>query len=183
MSLTRGIHINLLKFLLVQLRIKMTTRIANFDDGTHLDFDVGKFDNFCVYIYQKDGSRRAPLDIDYFSDFQYLAEKYTKDKVWLDFLGLYEKTTRELSEKVSSYIESLCESYISDKLLFMKTFYILYASMIAENNKSNTKLGKRIKRLGLHTLIIENENLDYSVSFMRGKSWKEIDKICTSRGF
>jgi hypothetical protein len=55
--------------------------------------------------------------------------------------------------------------------------------MIAENNKLNTKLGKRIKRLGLHTLLIDGKSIDYSVSFMRGMSWKDIDLLCKSKGF
>ena len=55
--------------------------------------------------------------------------------------------------------------------------------MIAEENKAFTKLGKRIKRLGVYTLLIEKKPLKYSTNFMRGKRWREIDKLCKERGF
>ena len=115
----------------------MSTRIANFDNGTYLEFDTGNFDDYCVYIYASDGTRKAPLD----------------------------------------------SAYGSDSQLMKRCLYILYAGMIAENNKLNTKLGKRIKRLGLHTLLIDGKSIDYSVSFMRGMSWKDIDLLCKSKGF
>lgn len=55
--------------------------------------------------------------------------------------------------------------------------------MVAEENKAYTRLGKRIKRLGVHIYLIDNESLDYSVNFMKGMGWRQIDKLCKERGF
>ena len=161
----------------------MSTRIANFDNGTYLEFDTGNFDDYCVYIYASDGTRKAPLDSDYFADLRELANRHSTNKVWKDFLGLYNITTKKLEMAVARYIETTTEAYGSDSQLMKRCLYILYAGMIAENNKLNTKLGKRIKRLGLHTLLIDGKSIDYSVSFMRGMSWKDIDLLCKSKGF
>ena len=55
--------------------------------------------------------------------------------------------------------------------------------MIAEENKEHSILGKRIKRLGVHMLLIDGEPVNYAANFMRGVGWKELDKMCKERGF
>ena len=62
-------------------------------------------------------------------------------------------------------------------------FSILYMAMIAEERKKNTRLGKRIKRLGIHKLLIEKSNVLDAANFMRGMGWREIDSLCRARGF
>ena len=47
-------------------------------------------------------------------------------------------------------------------------FSILYMAMIAEERKAGTRLGKRIKRLGIHKLLIENIPVREAANFMRG---------------
>lgn len=55
--------------------------------------------------------------------------------------------------------------------------------MIAEKRKQYTRLGKRIKRLGIYKLLIEKSNIYEAANFMRGMNWKDIDKLCKNRGF
>ena len=55
--------------------------------------------------------------------------------------------------------------------------------MIAEENKAFTRLGKRIKRLGIYKLLIENKSVQQSANFMRGMGWREISDLCNERGF
>ena len=55
--------------------------------------------------------------------------------------------------------------------------------MLAEENKAFTRLGKRIKRLGMHKLLIENETVADAANFMRGMGWRQIDAMCKERGF
>lgn len=45
----------------------MGTRIKDFPDGAFLEYDNGQFDEWCVYMNQPNGTRRPPLDRDYFS--------------------------------------------------------------------------------------------------------------------
>ena len=161
----------------------MATRIVNFSNGSYLEFDKGKFDDFCVFLCSKDGQRKAPLDKDYFSHLQKIALLHGTKKVWDNFVTLYDLTNNRLDQKAYELIDSCANDYGDDRELIKQCFYILYASMIAENNKENTKLGKRIKRLGLHTLLVEGKSIEYSVSFMRGMSWQKIDLLCQNRGF
>jgi len=55
--------------------------------------------------------------------------------------------------------------------------------MVAENVKKNTRLGKRIKRLGVHDLLLESGEVAHAAHFMRGLGWREIDVLCRARGF
>lgn len=56
-------------------------------------------------------------------------------------------------------------------------------AMVAENLKANTRLGKRIKRLGVHQLLFENRTVLDAANFMRGMGWREIAGMCEERGF
>ena len=43
--------------------------------------------------------------------------------------------------------------------------------MITEENKRNTRLGKRIKRLGMHQVLIEEIQPAIAVNFSRVMGW------------
>lgn len=62
-------------------------------------------------------------------------------------------------------------------------FNVLYAGMIAEENKENTILKKRIKRLGVHQVLIDNVSPGETAVFSKGKKWKELDEIMRLKGF
>lgn len=46
-----------------------------------------------------------------------------------------------------------------------------------------TKLGKRIKRLGMHQTLVDKIDPEIAAHFSRGMKWTEIDEHCTARGF
>ena len=64
-----------------------------------------------------------------------------------------------------------------------KILSILYMAMIAEEKKEYTRLGKRIKRLGIHKLLLEDSSVKDAANFMRGMNWRQIAKLCEDRGF
>lgn len=55
--------------------------------------------------------------------------------------------------------------------------------MIAEENKAGTVLGKRIKRLGVHQVLLENISPRIAANFSRGMRAKEIIGECIKRKF
>lgn len=55
--------------------------------------------------------------------------------------------------------------------------------MIAEENKDYAILKKRIKRLGMHQILIEKISPEKASNFSRGRNWRELDKICKEYGF
>jgi hypothetical protein len=55
--------------------------------------------------------------------------------------------------------------------------------MLAEENKANKKLGKRIKHLGVYQVLIDELPIATAANYSRGKNWKDLDIICQNLGF
>lgn len=161
----------------------MGEKVINFKNGVALEFGQGKIDGWCVYVTDVDGKRSAPKDIDYFAELKELSYKYGPEKIYKDFISFYDKTGKELDSEVFDLISNLASCYGEDSIDIEILFSILYMGMLAEENKKNTRLGKRIKRLGLYTLLIEDETVDDSANFMTGMKCGVIDKLCKERGF
>lgn len=161
----------------------MGQRIKTFSNGSYLEYDRGKFDDWCVYLTQANGNRRPPRDMDYFTDLQELSAKYGVERVYGDFVRVYDMTGKQVNNRTLEVISQIAEGYGFDSPKVDTIFSILYMAMIAEEQKRNTRLGKRIKRLGIYVLLIEKRTVLYSTSFMRGMDWHEIDTQCKQRGF
>ena len=92
-------------------------------------------------------------------------------------------TEKEVNNEALNNISRISEKYGDDAIQIDTIFSILYMAMIAEERKAGTKLGKRIKRLGIHKLLIEDKPVHDAANFMRGMNWREIDGLCRERGF
>ena len=167
-------------------------KVREFSDGSYLEYAEGNFDQWCVYMVNPaKGFRRPPLDVDYFGFLQSQAKTFGAKRLYDDFVSIYDKTGKEIDVAVFKLIDLVALNYGTQALefskifsiLYIKIFSILYMGMLAEENKAYTRLGKRIKRLGMHKLLIENESVDTAANFMRKMKWYEIDALCRSRGF
>jgi hypothetical protein len=156
---------------------------VQFDDGSVLEYARGSFDNWCVYLERPGIERKPPKDVDYFNQLKSLKDKHGKERVYADFVEIYEKTTRDFEESIIESIRNLSERYPDEIIDVQILFVTLYMAMVAEENKRFTKLGKKIKRLGVHQII----NLDYdshqAANFSKGMPWREIQSICEKNGF
>jgi len=157
--------------------------IKVFSDKSKLEYDKGSFDDWCVYYTNAAGIRKPPKDTDYFEFLLNLAKEYTVEKVYSDYVQVYNWTGKQPSQDVLNRISTLSASYGDNALAVDVVFTILYMAMIAEERKAYTKLGKRIKRLGIHAFLIENVPVNNAANFMRGMGWREIDNLCRQRGF
>ena len=157
--------------------------VKQFADGSYLEYAPGNFDKWCVYMVNpKKNFRRPPLDVQYFAFLQNQAETFG-NKVYVDFVSIYDATGKEVVPSVLALIDQIALTYGNMALEFAKIYTILYMGMIAEERKAFTKLGKRIKRLGMHKLLIEKTTVNVAANFMRGMGWREIDAMCKERGF
>lgn len=161
----------------------MGQRIKSFVDGSYLEYDRGSFDDWCVYLTKSDGGRRPPRDVDYFNQLRLYAAKYGTNRIYGDYVRVYEFTGKTVEQRSLAAISTIASSYGEDALNIDIILSILYMAMIAEERKKYTKLGKRIKRLGIYKLLIENRSVAESANFMRGMGWRDIDYLCKERGF
>ena len=152
-------------------------------DGKYLCYSKGQFDDWCVYEVDKNGLKKAPKDIDYFNDLYDYAKIFDNTEIYDDFVKIYNMTTKKLESSVVQEIKKLSNKYGKFNDEIFRIFSTLYMAMISEQNKKNTKLGKRIKRLGVYFLLIKKQTPEYCANFMTGKKWQEIDLLCLEGGF
>ncbi len=157
--------------------------IRKFKDGSIIEYDKGSFDNWCVYLKRPNMMRYAPKDYQYFKRLTQYCEKHSNNQLYYDFVSVYNFTTKLLDNSAFELIDKLSLKYGDDAINIAIDFSIIYMAMVAEENKANTKLGKRIKRLGVHQLLLEKFPYNDAANFSRGKNWKELDNECKKRGF
>lgn len=155
-----------------------------FPDGTYLEYAPGNFDSWCVYdVDAKTGLRSPPRDTHYFEFLLEYSRVFGANKIYYDFTLIYDYTGKVIDPRTLALIDSIATSYGNLQWSFNKVFTTMYMGMIAEEQKAYTRLGKRIKRLGVYKLLVENAGVQASANFMRGMRWREIDALCRERGF
>ena len=146
----------------------MSKVIKSFKNGKTLEYGKGSFDNWCVYVCNQNGKKVAPKDTDYFKVLKEFSFKYGVDKVYNDFIEIFNITGKSVEREVLERITNIANTYEEkDSIKIDLVFSVIYLGMIAEENKENTVLGKRIKRLGIHTLLKDDSSVEYAANFMR----------------
>lgn len=161
----------------------MGTIIKRFSDGSFLEFAQGSFDGWCVYVTTPKGQRRPPRDRNYFSFLKRLGERFDPQQVYHDFVRVYQQTGKTVDQEVFTLIADISAAYAPYSLRVEQVLSVLYMAMIAEENKAHTKLGRRIKRLGVHCLLLEGMPVEEAADFTRGMPWQDIAALCEARGF
>ena len=161
----------------------MARLIKQFHRGEILEYDAGSFDEWCVYLKYPNEERYAPKDAYYFREIYDLAYIFTPSMVYSDFVSIYQKTGVSIEEEVLDYIEEISRKYYFRYRDVEIMFTTIYASMVAEMNKKNTILKKRIKRLGVHQVLFDGISALDAAKFSKGKPWRELDQCCRERGF
>lgn len=161
----------------------MPQKINNFSNGGFIEFDSGCFDEWCVFVTTPGRKRFAPTDAQYFKRLKELSEKFGPQKIYDDFVVIFNRTTKNVDSKIFDLILTLSSFYDEHSTEIELWFNVIYAGMIAEENKENAILKKRIKRLGLHQVLIDAVSPEEAAVFSKGKKWKELDEIMRLKGF
>lgn len=156
--------------------------VKTFSDGSTTCFGTGKIDNWCVYNVDQNGYKKAPRDVDYFTFITDLNDIYGSDIVYNLIYEIFKKTTNNVDMQILEYITQQCkEKFGSQSLEADKNITFIYMGMIAEENKKNAVVKKRIKMLGIHYLLKENKSVDGSANCLRGVDARTILKECRIR--
>lgn len=156
--------------------------VKTFEDNSKVGFDSGKFDDWCVYYIYPNGSRKAPRDVDYFSFIKRLDESYGSDIVYNLIYEIFKKTTNKVDMQILEYITQQCKiKFGSQSLEADKNITFIYLGMIAEENKKNAVVKKRIKILGIHYLLKEHKSVEESATCLCGKNAPAILEECRIR--
>lgn len=159
-------------------------KIVEFSDGSVIEQGRGKFDDYCVYLTRPERERYAPTDVEYFSFFIRKSSQYSSEKIYEDFVKIYNKTTSDIKREVFREIEVMCQEYQENEWLdFMIWYSVIYLGMVAEERKAYAVLKKRMKRLGMHQILFENMEAREAAVFSRGRKAVELAGMCRERGF
>lgn len=162
----------------------MTKLVKQLQNNRSIVFDKGKFDDWCVYVVESNGNKKAPFDETYFSDLYNISHHYSQHKVYNDFVMIYERTTKSINPSVINLIDKIVSTYKQqDKIMVEQWLTVIYAGMVAEENKEGAILKKRIKRLGMYQVLVLNMSAKYAAQFSNGKKWRELDAIMKPLGF
>lgn len=165
------------------LRLPQLNWRIDLPDGSKLVYDQGSFDSFCVYHVPLRGPRKPPRDVVYFGHLVGLGARHGNDHIYREFCRIYSVTTAEFNPAIAADILARAKLYGQDEAVFAFCFGCIYLAMIAEANKAGTRLGKRIKRLGVHQMLCEGLPVDVAANFSRGQRWDVLDQLCRSKGF
>jgi hypothetical protein len=160
-----------------------------FSDGISIGHERGRFDNFAVLFRDEDNKRAAQLGMSLFAHdheyFELLNGYYTEygEQVYEDFMLLNRMATKTVNQGALKAIEIITEKYPeSDRLDIHKLYAILYYTQISEENYRNTKLGKRLKSLGVYQTLKLGMTAEEAANFSRGKGWRDLDAVMKSYG-
>lgn len=162
----------------------MLREVKKLRNGTVFSYGIGSYDDWCVYESTPEVRARRVGDYDYFKKFRELGEIYGRAELFEDICKIYDRTKAEVDKEVLDDISNqICHNYHDDYDKAEYSFCLLYLSMIAEMNKEYSRLGKRVKGLGIHQLLFQKMKIHDIANFTRGKKWFEIAAICEQYGF
>jgi len=151
--------------------------------GAKIYFGRGKFDDWCVFLERPSAKAYAPLDTEYFTFFAELAQASSPKAVYTSFQKIYAVTNAIVNPTASKIIVAESEEYRGAANEAEIWFAVIYGGMIAEENKANAILKKRVKHLGLYQVLIQNLPVKDAANWSRGRKWREIDAECRRFGF
>lgn len=162
-----------------------TRLFARLHNGYKLSFGRGKFDDWCIYFETPSGVIHFPRDSEYFRSLDTIGIGFGHKQIYDNFVTLYQNTGDEevANPKAIDWIHLMAKGYAEESFRMENIFGILYAGMVAEERKENKVLGKRIKRLGMHQVLIDRENPEYAANFSRGMKASQLIIECEKRGF
>ena len=149
--------------------------LAEYEDGSKLIYDRGRFDEYRVTLQSGDGAiRKSPTNNEFFEFLLNLDEPEQTWNVFLDIANQINATTD---------FEDIRLDLSGCDLEGRKMWGGLVAAMISEERKQHTRLGKRIKMIGVYQTLILGMSPQNAASWSYGKEWKEIDEECKKYGF
>ena len=163
----------------------MTQRLVHVTSGgSEVFYDQGTFDSWCVYVQRKGEKRYAPKDTEYFSFLlDYSAQSGNPKAVYVAFCKIYKIAAKQISPHAGELIREVASDFGDRAEEAELHLAVMYAAMIAEENKAFTRLGKKVKRLGVYQVLKGILSPAEAANWSRGKPWRVIAGECEKIGF
>lgn len=144
-----------------------------FEDGVSMCFEPGHFDDYMLTFYNSRGDRiETPTDTFLFES---LLHFFDPGEAW----PLVQKIADRIKKRQT--IEPIVHHLL--ELNKYKLMHMIGALFLAEELRENTKLGLRIKLLGIYQVLILGMSPLEVASWSVGKRWYDIDAECKKYEF
>lgn len=156
---------------------------AEMAGGVSVYFGRGRIDEYCVFV-ETDSRRHAPKDVAYFDSLKTIADRHGelgRDKVYAIFQRLYDSADRNIRQDVLDTIAEEVKNFGGDALLLEHILVTIYYAMVAEESrgpKERFPLGKRLKKIGVYQLLVEDVAPSKAANSSKGRPWRDLLKIC-----
>jgi hypothetical protein len=161
--------------------------ITTLSDGSKIYYDKGDIDHWRVTYISSNGSFKTNYkDATVFKYFNEIARGTSNETVYKDLLKIHNDTEKEFDKSVVSKIKQITLTYPSALRNKVEQFYTLfYYMMVSEENKANTRTGKKIKMHGVNHLLINNRTPEEAAKIAYGYKGKadELLRECEEMGF
>lgn len=152
-------------------------------DGSRLCYRRGSIDAWQVRRVWPGRTRyHVPKDKDYLTLLYRLALRYGTQRVYLDFRRIYEQTDKVPRQAVLDEAAAIAAGYGRDHGAAEYLLSVLYMTMVSEENKSNTRLGRCIKALAVYQVLWEGAAPAAAALFSIKKPAEQIRAMCEERG-
>ncbi len=158
----------------------MGSNIPNFATAQGLNTD-NQYKWF-VYFDETVSDRNHAGYVENLRKLQKFAAKYSPERIYGDFVKIYDATQYNVNPDTLDLIAVISESYGSDAADMNYLLTIIYFAMLSEQHRKDTKLGKRIKRLAVYQALFDKVQPE-EVTYFPPRKWWLIDAQCSQRGF
>jgi hypothetical protein len=154
-----------------------------FRDGSLLEYGRGHFDARQVYHSRPNALSHPAKTEDTLSRLGQLGQLYCPHAIYADFVVVYNRTTHSISPHIFDLIHHMARGYATDALEIEVLFAILWAEMVVAEAARRDRLKRRIKRLGVHYVLLEGYSGVSAAAACQSNSWLLLDSACRERGF
>src|SRR5215216_2190329 len=151
-------------------------------DFQSMEFDSRSKYKWFVYFDQANSNRLQTGYVENLRELQNFAAKYSPERIYRDFVKIYDATEININPNTLDLIAEISESYDDDAAKINYLFTIIYFAMLSEQNKKDQQLGKRIKRLAIYQALFDKVQAE-EVRYYVPRKWWLIDAQCSQRGF
>ncbi len=156
--------------------------IHTFPDCSQLTFGKGPSADWAIYMKRPNQRSKESTMADCILGLNALGERYGGERLYSNFLQIYDLATTEICDEVFSTIYSIAQEYSSDLMDVMLLFSEIYAHMVALENNADVKGGKIRCRLAVYMLLMEDQDAKFVTTFVRKAKKDDIDNICELKG-
>lgn len=156
----------------------------SFADNSSYEYVFGSFDAWCVEYYKGGKKQKRITDTTSFKALLRYGKHVGYENMYKDFVEVYDMVYvgTDLNE-VTRRIELISEKYGVYQLKMNKLLHFLFMCMVAEEMKEDAVVGKKMKRLGVHRVLIEGIDPEIAARETDHIWSKKILYWCEKRGF